>query len=141
MKTFITLSVVLFMVITNSGCMTVNLSATGYDKTASLTSTERKFTIVKHFSKDMKSFYVVLNLIPLSEPNISDLLRDETTSAHGDAFINLKIQGETTLTDIAIPVVLGVVGSALFPKGGAFIGGLVGARTYTVEGDIIKYIE
>ena len=139
MKTLIHIFFILIIAISNTGCMTVSLNAAGYDKTASLTSAERTFTIVKHFSKDMKSWYTLFNLITLSEPNLTDLLRDETISSHGDAVINVKILGQTTLIDVAIPVALGVFGSIVSPQRGAFIGALIGARTYTIEGDVIKY--
>jgi len=134
---------IVFFVITisNLRCMSVNINATGYDKTASLTSTDKKFTILKHFNREMKCWYTLINLIPLSEPNCADLLRDETASSHGDAIINIKIQGQTSLIDVAIPVALSVLGSIVSPQRGAFLGVLVGARTYTIEGDVIKYIE
>jgi hypothetical protein len=45
---------VVIIIISSTGCMTVNLGADGYDKTASLTSAEKKFTIVEHFRKHLK---------------------------------------------------------------------------------------
>jgi hypothetical protein len=122
-------------------CTSVNINASGYDKTASLTSSDKKFTILKHFSREMKCWYTFLNLIPLTEPNIAELLREETVSAHGDAIINVTIKGETTMIDAAIPVAMSIVGSMVSPQRGAFLGLLCGARTYTVEGDVIKYVE
>ena len=141
MKTPILFFVMLSFSIFNTGCMAVNLTAVGYDKTASLTNTEKKFTIVKHFNRDIKNLYTLFNLIPLSEPSLADLLHDETMSSHGDAVINLRIHGQTSLLDMAIPLSLGVLGSIVLPPRGAFLGVLIGSRTYTVEGDVIKYIE
>ena len=141
MKTASTYFVILIIAMSATNCMTVNLSAAGYDKTASLTSMDRKFSIVKHFSSDMKCWYALVNLIPLTEPNVAEILRDETVSSHGDAVINVRIAGQTTLVDAVIPVALAFLGSAASSQRGVFLGLLIGARTYTIEGDVIKYIE
>jgi hypothetical protein len=141
MKTTLLYFAFLIFAMSATNCMTVNLSATGYDKTASLTSINRKFSIVKHFSSDMKCWYTLVNLIPLTEPNVAEILRNETASSHGDAVINVNIQGQTTLVDAAILVALAFLGSAASQGRGVFLGLLIGARTYTIEGDVIKYVE
>lgn len=141
MKTRMLWFVVFAFAIIGIGCMSVDLGAVGFEKTASLTTTEKKFTIVKHFSRDMKCLFTLVNLIPLSEPNVADILRDETASSHGDAVINIKITGQTTIIDAALPVAMSILGSIVSPQRGAFLGLLIGARTYTVEGDVIKYVD
>ncbi len=123
------------------GCMAVSFDASGYDKTASMTSADKKFTIMKHFRREVKCWYTLVNLIPLTEPDIAKILQEETASSRGDAVINLRITGETTLIDALVPVALGVFGSIVSPQRGAFAGLLVGVRTYTIEGDVIQYRE
>lgn len=140
MKNQILLAVTLMMLFGSSGCMSVDLTAAGYDKTASMTSTDRKFTIMKHFSREVKCWYTLVNLIPLTQPNVAEILTEETASAHGDAVINLSIHGQTKLADAAVPVALSVLGSMASPQRGAFAGLLIGTRTYTVEGDVIHYV-
>lgn len=125
----------------SAGCMTVNIEATGFDKTASFTGTDRKFTIQKHFTRELKSWYLLLNLIPVSGPDIAQILRDETASAKGDAVINIKVKGEIKLADAGVPVAMAVLGSIIYRQGGALAGLIVGVRTYTIEGDVIKYLE
>lgn len=124
-----------------AGCMSVHFDAAGYDRMASLTSSERKFTLLKHFSRDVKCWYTLVGLIPLSDTDLSGILKDETASAHGDAVLNIKVHGETTLLDAAIPVATAFFGSVVSPQRGALLGLLVTARTYTIEGDVIKYVE
>lgn len=141
MKTQLIYFAILVFALSNSGCLSVQLSAVGYENTASLTSIERKFTIVKHFTVDIKNWYTFFNLIPLSETSIADIFRDETASSHGDAIINVKIVGQTSLVDVAIPVAAGIIGTIISQKGGVVLGIFIGSRTYTIEGDVIKYTD
>ncbi len=141
MKNLTLIFVVLMIIISSTGCMTVNLGAEGYDKTASLTSAEKKFTIVEHFKKHLKGWFTLFDLITISNPNIGEFLNKETISAHGDAVVNIKIEGQTTFIDGLIPFTLEVIGSIAAPPGGAALGALISSRTYTIEGDVIKYTE
>jgi hypothetical protein len=50
-------------------------------------------------------------LITISNPNVGELLNKETISAHGDAVVNIKIEGQTTFIDGLIPFTLEVIGS------------------------------
>jgi hypothetical protein len=141
MKKMFFAGTVLSIAIVLQSCTSVHLTAAGYDKTASMTSSDRKFTIVKHFQREEKCLYALLNLIPLTEPDVAGILREETVSAHGDAVINISIQGQTKFLDIAVPFALGIAGSAISPKNGVLTGLLIGARTYTIEGDVIQYTD
>lgn len=132
---------VLFACVYLVGCMTVQLDAVGYDKQVTLTSPERKYVILKHFNREMKCYYTLLNLIPLNEPSVAEILRDETISAHGDGVANVRIAGEAALVDFATPVTIGILGLVTAPPSGAFLALLIGSRTYTIEGDIIRYVE
>ncbi len=125
----------------SSGCMTVHLSADGYDKQASLTISDKKYTVVKHFRHEVKAWYGLFNLVPLSTPDVGEILRHETAGAQGDAVCNLTVRGEISVTDVLLPVAAGLLGSSVIKERGIFALFLVGSRTYIIEGDVIKYID
>lgn len=134
--------VVLVISLSGGGCMTVQLSTDGIDKTVAMTSDVNKtFTIVRRFNQDLKGWFTLFNLITITDPRVSDLVRNELSAARGDAVINLRIQGQTTFVDGLIPIALGIVGGLAAPPFGFFASNLIGVRTYTVQGDIIKYSE
>lgn len=142
MKKSITFLVIGLSFLIVPACMTVHLSAEGYDKPASMTSNvNKKFTIVKHFKRNLKGWFAIFNLITISDPDIQRVIQNEVMSAQGDAAINLKIQGQTTFLDGAIPVALGVIGALVAPPGGIYASNLIGVRTYTIEGDVIRYTD
>ncbi len=142
MKLKITLIIVGLIIISFTGCMTVNLTAEGVEKTVAMSSNvNKKYTIVKHFSKDLKGYFTIFNLVTISDPKVSELIRNELISAQGDAVINIKIQGQTTFIDGLVPIGLGVIGGIIAPPYGTFASYLIGLRTYTVEGDVIKYLD
>lgn len=124
------------------GCMTVNLTTVGYDKPVSMTNNvNKKFSIVKHFNQELKGWFTIFNLVTISEPNVEEAIRREISSVQGDGAINVKIKGQITFIDGIIPFALGLIGSVALPPAGSVLGYLVGARTYTIEGDIIKYTD
>jgi hypothetical protein len=141
MKKFFIFSIVAACLLSFVGCMTVNLTAEGIEKPAAMSSNvNKKFTIVKHFSRDVKGIFLIFDLVTVSDPKINDIIRNELVAGQGDAVINIKIQGQTTFIDGLVPVAAGVAGSFLSPLG-VFASNLIGLRTYTVEGDVIKYTE
>nr|MBP9212404.1 hypothetical protein [Bacteroidota bacterium] len=85
--------------------------------------------------------FAFFNLVTMSEPQIGTIIREEMQSAQGDAVANVSIQGQTSLTDGGVSLLLSALGLAAAPPLGFAAGYLVGARTYTVEGDIIRYTE
>jgi hypothetical protein len=114
-------------------CMTVHLTAEGYDKPASMSNNvNKKYTIVKHFSRNLKGWFAIFNLVTVSNPDVQRIIQNEVMSAQGDAVINVKLEGQTTFIDGAIPVALGVIGALVAPPGGVYASYLIGARTYTV---------
>lgn len=124
------------------GCMTVPISSGGVYKPVAMTSSvNKKANIIKHFKTEFKSWFTLYNLIPLNDPKVNELLNNELNGTQGDAIINLKIEGQTTFTDGLIPVVVGVIGTIVAPPYGSYASALVGARTYTLEGDVVKYAE
>ncbi len=139
MKKYLSLSLIFIFIISFSGCMTVNLAVEGYENPVVMTgNVNKEYKIVKHFKKDLRGWFTLFNLITVSDPDIQRVIVNEIKSVNGDAAINVKIVGQTTLVDGLIPIALGTLGSVINPAG-FVLAYLVGARTYTVEGDIIKY--
>ncbi|MGC9093724.1 MAG: hypothetical protein ACP5JH_10825 [Bacteroidota bacterium] len=142
MKKVIMLSIITLSLLSFVGCMTVQLTSEGVDKPASMTSNvNKKFTIVKHFSRDLKGWFTIFNLVTISNPKVDEVIRNELVASQGDAVINIKIQGQTTFLDGFIPVALGTIGALVAPPWGFYASSLIGVRTYTVEGDVIRYTE
>jgi len=126
MKKFVVLFAAALISVSLVSCMKVELNAEGVSKNVSMTGTSRKYTVLHHFRTDLTGFFVVFNLVTISNPDIAKEVNNQITTAQGDAVINLTIHGETNIVD-------GLVSYVTYT--------LLGLRTYTVEGDVIKYIE
>ncbi len=124
-----------------SGCMTVHLSMDKVDKlTAMSGDLGRHYTVVRHFSHDVKGVFTLFGLVTVVNPDVGKVVREELAAARGDAVTGIRIKGQTTLVDGVIPVVLGVVGGLLLPPYGTILSYLVELRTYTIEGDVVRYL-
>ena len=142
MKKCLLLSIIGLTLLSFVGCATVHLTAIGIKKPAAMTSNVNKeFTIVRHFSRDLRGYFTIFNLVTISNPNVSKVIEEEITAGQGDAVINIAIKGQTTFIDGAVPVLLGILGAIIVPPYGVYASNLVGMRTYTVEGDVIKYVK
>jgi hypothetical protein len=128
------------VVILFSGCMTVQLDSIGIEKSIGMTANiNKKFTVVHHFREDVKGWFTLFDLITISNPDVSGLLQKEVVD--GDAITNLKIQGQTTFVDALVSIGAGAAGVLIGGAAGANAAYLISARTYTVEGDVVKYTE
>jgi len=124
------------------GCANVHLKGTSLEYPAQFsTEKERPFTIVKSISFTSKSVFLYFNLLTWRNPDFEKAINEEIAAAQGDAIINLQIHGKTSLVDGFIPLSLSIAGLAVAPPGGVFAGSLIGFRTYTISGDIIRYDE
>lgn len=142
MKIYLMLFVATFYLLSSAGCMSVALTVEEFDKPVSLTGNINKnYTIVKHFSCDLKAWFAFFDLVTISEPNMQDALHNEILSAQGDAVINLKIKEETTFVDGVISSAVGIAGALAVGYVGVSLSHLIDTRTYTIEGDVIKYVE
>lgn len=141
MKKFFLVSTIAVFLLSFIGCMTVNLTSEGIDKPVSMTNNvnQQNFTVIKHIKRDVKGIFTLFNLVTISDTKINDILRSELQASQGDAVINVKIKGQTTLVDGAIPLAATFVGSLISPVVGFLAAYMIGLRTYTVEGDIIRY--
>ncbi len=70
----------------------------------------RHYTVVRHFSRDVKGVFTLFGLVTVVNPDIGKVVQEELAAARGDAVVGIRIKGQTTLVDGVIPVVLGVVG-------------------------------
>ncbi len=140
MKKVLIISVAMVSMFALAGCETVMLTAEGIPQPASMTgNVNKKYTIVKHFSRSLKGWFMVFDLITVSNPSVQKLVHNEILSAQGDAVINIRIKGQTTFWDDVPPVVLSVVGTLVAPPWGSLAGDIVSSRTFTVSGDVIRY--
>jgi len=73
-------------------------------------------------------------------PDLAKVVREEIAAARGDAVVGIRIKGQTTLVDGLIPIVLGTLGGLLLPPYGTVLSYLLELRTYTIEGDVIRYL-
>jgi hypothetical protein len=122
------------------GCMTVHLTSEGVEQPVSMTNNVNKnFIIVKHFSRELKGWFTFFNLVTVQSPKVAEVIRSELIAAKGDAVINIKIKGQFTFIDGLIPAAAATLGSLIAPPWGGLLGYLIGLRTYTVEGDVIRY--
>ena len=112
--------------ISASGCMSVRLSTMGVDKPVMMTGAEveRDYSLVRSFRRSVKGYFLVYHLVTISDPKIQKAVSEEIATANGDAAVNVNIKGQTTIVD-------GLASMLTWT--------LFSMRTYTVEGDIIKY--
>jgi len=121
--------------------MTVHLSMGGVDKLTTMSGDPgRHYTVVRHFSRDVKGVFTLFGLVTVVNPDISKVVQEELAAARGDAVVGIRIKGQTTLVDGVIPVALGVVGGLLLPPYGTVLSYLLELRTYTIEGDVVRYL-
>ena len=136
MKKLLYVSIILLFSVS---CANVYLKATAIDQPVVMNNkVDANFQIIRHFKRPAKAYFTIFNLVTVSNADIQKIIQEEITEAGGDAAINIKIHGQTTFIDGLLPIALGTIGGLLFPPFGNFASMLIGARTYFVEGDIIK---
>lgn len=149
------------------GCMTPTPSSLRQLNRYHANTSDKKFTVVHHFKKEFSIVYGLFYNIPLTTPDVTGYMAEQVALHDGDGVINLYGESETpfllnslisTLSlsafFIALDLPFGAFGSsagggegyasvlatiALVPLTANGI--LCGVRTFTLEGDIIKYKE
>ena len=123
-------------------CSTVHLTSGGFNRPASMNSIiNEKYEVVKHFSVETKGWFTLASLYTFKDTNVQKILQNELDSVQGDAIVNVKIKGQTTFVDSVLPMGLYCVAIAVNPYL-AFVSFMIPtSRTYTIEGDVIKYFE
>jgi hypothetical protein len=140
--------VVFSMFVICEGCASytsVSLSS-NQAKTVSMTANiNREYRVIKHIKVEQKiPFLFLVRINPESgHPEVDEMLQPEIDASQGDAIVNVKITGEAALGDVFLPVGVGVLGGIAFAP--LFIFAVTpfyeDLKTYTVEGDIVKYTE
>ena len=141
MKRTVSIGIGVLLLVALTGCQTVDLKA-NLEKQADFTGNAQKdYKVIRHFENEIKGYFTLFDLVTIQNPDIEHIIRSELKRSDGDAVINLKIQGQTTFLDGVIPALLSVTGAYLtLPYGyGSIAGSLISMRTFTVEGDVIRY--
>lgn len=137
-------TIVFIILFTLCGCRTVDLSVYDNSKPVSFNRTSnRQDVFVRHFSRDAKAYFTMFNLITAKNVEFDKIIQEELNANNGDGIINLKIKGQDTFIDQIIPVAVGMFGIIIMPNTpiGVFAAYMIGLRTYTIEGDIVRYID
>lgn len=138
-----------------TGCMTVRLDTGAIREPVSMSgNVNRDYRVVRHFQRDLKSWFTVFDLVTVQNPKVEQAIREELQRNGGDAVVNLVINGRDTFVDRPIPAAISVLGSVLTAYGAYYsyraltAGAVVGIaasqiriRTYTVEGDVVQYVK
>ena len=135
------------LLVSGPGCASytaVKLDATRLSKPVSMSANiNREYEISKHVKAEQKiPFLFLVRLSPeTGSPDIREMLEPEINSVQGDAVVNVQIKGEASLGDIILPIATGVIGGIAFPP--LFVIAAIpffeDLKTYSVEGDVVKY--
>lgn len=148
MKNLVCFLFIAGMLVLSEGCAsltTVSLS-TNQAKPISMTANiNKEYRVLKHI-KVVQSvpFLFLVRLNPENAaPDIDQLLQPEFAATPGDAIVNVKIEGKPFFGDIFFPIGFGVVGGIAFSPLFLFVAApfFEDLKTYTIEGDIVQYIE
>lgn len=105
----------------------------------------KDYRVVKHIRVQQKvPLLFVARLSPGGgKPDFDELLRPELISNEGDALVNVKIVGEASLGDVLLPIGLGIIsGIGFAPLYVIATAPLFeDLKTYSVEGDLVQYID
>ena len=134
--------ILLILAVLLLGCATVQIDVRDLDGTAAMTADlNRDYDVVAHFSRSTQAQFAFFDLLTIKEPEIQEIMETELRAAWGDAIANITLKGQMTFVDGAISVAAGVLGGMIWPPYGIWASSLFGFRTYTVEGDVIRYTD
>jgi len=122
-KILILLIILLFL-----SCTQVIIDGAAADKVASISTKSgyedyTEYTIIKHFSTSTRAWYLLWGLVPISRPDIGEIVAKQ--SAGGDGVINLRVVTEYDVVDFLIGLFLGY-------------GVTLTSESVKIEGDVIK---
>ena len=137
-----------------TGCMTVDLKSDSVLQPVAMSADiNREYEIVGRFEKEVRVWFTLYSLITINPPDIDKLIEDELRRAKGDAVVNLRIRGQQAVFDYLIPTAIMSVGLSLTVTGTlqldtglsalgslfTLAAGQIASRTYTIEGDVVRY--
>jgi len=124
----------------------VDFSLFAGTKTVSMTANiNREYKVIKHIKVQQKvPFLFLVRLHPQSgSADLNELLGPELKNSEADALVNVTIKGNVAFGDVMLPLGLGFLGGLMFPP--MFVLMAIplyeDLKTYTVEGDLVKYID
>jgi len=116
----------IFLLLFVAGCATVNLETKAAEDNISMSHVVNKnYKKITHFKRNTQAWFAIFDLATISNPNLRNIVEDEIRAVDGDGVVNLQIKGETTFIDGCISILTG---------------SLIRPRSYTIEGDVVKYI-
>ena len=104
MKTIITLLCALLIIVTVSGCYTLNLKSSPTNHPISL-SNMPKGSIIKHFTITKNVAHLILGLVTLNDIDVAKAISDEVEAAGGTEAINVKVTYQMTFIDGLLNVI------------------------------------
>jgi hypothetical protein len=156
----IVLGAAISLILILSSCSTVGYNA-NYDKPIDFTNTIGKdYTIVTHFSKEVRVGFSLGGLVPLEKVDLGRLVSEEVVRYKGDGVVNLRVQDELGTIDWLISIGLwtggvligSALGDAVAPSSNySYNSGMIAdtfalvcgmaysSRTVKIEGDIVIY--
>jgi len=125
-------------------CTTIHLNSGPITNSVDMTNkVDRKYRIIRHFDREVKGWFTINGLVTIADVDnkFQRLVLEELQATRGDAVINVRVKGQTDIVDVLIPLAPGVIGALISYPWGAYASWLICSRTYTIEGDVIKYEE
>jgi len=117
----------IFLLLFIAGCATVNLETRAAEDNISMSHIiNKEYKTIAHFKRNTQAWFAIFDLATVSNPNLRNIVENEIKAVNGDGVVNLQIKGETTFIDGCISILTC---------------SLIRPRSYTIEGDIVKYIE
>ena len=114
-KTTTVLSVALIALLL-AGCYTVNYVIPPEQN-------RDAYEIVGSFEVKKRASWVVFGLVPVSDAQVEEIIRDQIERKGGDVAINVVIEAQYDPVDVVIAML---------------VGGLFNTRSYTVKGDVAR---
>lgn len=142
------------LVLAVSACSTVDIESQLTDKVVAMSpipsSVEHR--IVGNFSEELRVFYTINGLVPLSQVEVDKAITTAVNKYGGDGASNVRIVDQLSGIDILIQAGLGIGGyligallssdptySAVYGTiGGSVMQFFVQSRTVTVSGDVFR---
>ena len=84
---------------------------------------------------------MIFEVATIKNLDISRVVQNAIISYRGDGVINLQLKSQTQFIDGLVTIGIGVIGGIVAPPYGSYASLLFSMRTYTVEGDIIVYLD
>ena len=96
-----------------AGCMTVTLESDSDVPVMMSGVPDRDYTVVRSFEVSHQGWFTLYDLITINNPGIQKTLDAELKRSGGDAIVNVKIVGQTSVIDGLVPLGMTLAGYAV----------------------------